>query len=228
MGTQYANQVRLGGVALGVSSLLILLAQVIRPAADTGASPQSDPMGAANLYASKAFELSNVLLIIAFTLLILGVCALYSHLARSNISNVNNIGIVGMVLSLFGIGLFLPFAGVFAFAFPAAGTLYLQGQKDALDIALAVNQGPGVPMTFFGLALIALGSILFALAITQSSSLPRTAGILYGIGYVLFFFTNSFGHSFEVFDALVITVAGLWLGMSIWRHEFQNEHLEQQ
>jgi len=118
--------VRLGMFALPCSGLLgtisILLPGVF-------IDPSVDPRGFAQ--ASGSIGLGNMLGIVALVLWLVGIQALYSFLAGMS---VRRWALVALIFSFAGIGLFLPLAGILAFAAPVAGRAYLNGDKNAISL----------------------------------------------------------------------------------------------
>ena len=118
--------VRLGMFALPCSGLLgtisILLPGVF-------IDPSVDPRGFAE--ASGSIGLGNMLGIVALVLWLVGIQALYSFLAGMS---VGRWALVALIFSFAGIGLFLPLAGILAFAAPVAGRAYLNGDKNAISL----------------------------------------------------------------------------------------------
>src|SRR5437016_12593813 len=85
-----------------------------------------------------------------------------------------------MTLTIVVVGLFLPFAGIFAFAAPIAGRAYLNGDASAIKIiAESVAVSNSSAFLFAGLAglFLVIGSILFGIAIWQSQRLPKWSGV---------------------------------------------------
>jgi hypothetical protein len=80
MSTQPAPRIRLGALALGISSLLFLVIALIHPFVDPAlnVSPAATPDEAAKAFSSPAFALSDRLHILAFPLFIFGMLALYA------------------------------------------------------------------------------------------------------------------------------------------------------
>jgi len=215
MNTLNPTRIRWGALALGLSALLFLAFQLFHPVSSLDLSR---PDEAARTFGSTVFVLTDSLLIVAFTLLPFGVLTLWAYLANSKAERWM---FVAMILLLAALGPFQAFSGVGAFAFSAASQVYLQGNEGALEVLRALTQGPSVPFGLFGVLLLVLGSIALAIAIWRSEMLPKWAGVLYALGFVLFIVAVSSPASaqklFRVVDGLSGGIGGIWLAWSIWR-----------
>src|SRR2546425_12841588 len=132
--------IRLGMFALPCSGLLgtisILLPGVF-------IDPSVDPRGFAE--ASGSIGLGNMLGIVALVLWLVGIQALYSFLAGVSVGRG---GLVSFIFSFLGVGVFLPFAGIFAFASPLAGRAYLKGGKNTNSLithSISLSKPSGLP-----------------------------------------------------------------------------------
>jgi len=125
----------------------------------------------------------------------------------------------GMVFSVLGNGLFLPFAGVFAFAVPVVGKLYLDGNTDALQVAV-LTLAPGTGFFYLIASAFALtaGSGLFALSMLKHD-LPRWLPIIYVVQAFGLSFGASIHYGFEITSGLLLTLFSVILGMRMWQHE---------
>ena len=215
MQSRNRTRLRLGALALGISALLFMAFQLFHPVSSLDLS---NPDEAAQTFGSSVFVFTDSLLIVAFTLLPFGILTLYAYLAKSHTERWT---FVAMILLLAALGPFQAFTGVGAFAFSAASQVYLQGNQGALDVLAALVQGPSVPFGLFGVLLLVLGSIVLALAIWRSGSLPKWAGVMYALGFLLFIVAVSSPSSvqkvFRIVDGLLGGIGGIWLAWSIWR-----------
>ncbi|HUG33835.1 MAG TPA: hypothetical protein VMJ90_03625 [Anaerolineales bacterium] len=123
----------------------------------------------------------------------------------------------GMVFSILGNGLFLPFAGVFAFAVPVIGQLYLEGNSDAIKVAELVL-GPGLGFAYLIASAFALtiGAVLFAISMWRHV-LPRWLPVIYVIQAFGLSFGASMGYPFEMTGGILLVVFSLVFGMRMWR-----------
>jgi hypothetical protein len=114
--------------------------------------------------------------------------------------------------------------GAAAFAQPAIGRAYLSGHTAE---AVAINNdvyGPALFATALpALLLFTTGMVLFGVAVTRSSSLPRLAGVglaLGGvvfavIGFVLADFVQSIG-------AALLVASTVWIAIAGWRRNLRS------
>src|SRR5438132_12977589 len=107
------NRVRVGILALP-SSGVVGIVSVLPPGVFI--NPAMDPGGFAR--ASGMVGLGNMIGIVSLVLLLVGMQSLYSILADGS---AGRWAFAGMILTIVGVGLFLPFAGNFAFVAPIAG-----------------------------------------------------------------------------------------------------------
>jgi hypothetical protein len=124
----------------------------------------------------------------------------------------------GMVFSILGNGLFLPFAGVFAFAMPAVGKLYLAGNTDVIQVA-ELTLGPGTGFAYLIASAFALitGAVLFAIAMWQTNNLPRWMPIIYVIQAFGLSFGASIAYGFEVMGGILLTVFSILFALKMWK-----------
>jgi hypothetical protein len=115
-----------------------------------------------------------------------GVIALSGYLASLG---VRTLAIAGMILSVSGISLFLPFLAIPILVYPALGRAYLSGQPEVgTTMRLFSPSNFNVPMEahlllmlFFSVA----GATATSSAIWRSGRFPRCVGVAYGIGFAL-------------------------------------------
>jgi hypothetical protein len=199
---------RWGAVALGLSGLLFAAFPLVRPFYNDFAT---DPTGAAQTISSRRWEVSHLLLILALVLLFFGLLTVFSRLASSR---VRRLAFGAMVLVIAGGGLFLPVAGVEAFALPAIAQQYLQGQIGALDAVDGARSGLRATVFPPGLVFLGLGGVVTAIAVWRSSRLPRWAGIPFALGLV--FFLPLLPQVIRVLDGVVLGIGAIWLGWVLW------------
>lgn len=69
-------------------------------------------------------------------------------------------------------------------------------------------------MIFFpGLLVLAVGAVLFAIAVWKSDTIPRWSGVPFAIGLALFF--PLLPQAIRIVDGLLIGVGGIWVALSI-------------
>ena len=123
----------------------------------------------------------------------------------------------GMVFSILGNGLFIPFAGTFAFAIPVVGKLYLEGNTDVIAVA-EQTLGPGIAFAYLIASALALtiGAVLFAVAM-RKNGLPLWLPIIYVIQAFGLSFGASIAYAFEVSGGILLLLFSVVFGMKMWK-----------
>ncbi len=207
------NRIRLGVLALPVSGLLGLVATLIP---GVWINPSVDPEGFAR--ASAGTGLGNMLGIPAGVLLLIGVQALYLFLAGTS---ADRWALGGLLLMFAGMGLFLPFLGIFAFAAPVLGRHYLNGDSSAVSVITESTTISNPSAFIFGGAavlLLVISSVFFAIAIWRSHRLPRWSGILYAVAAPLWVDPlYNYQPIIALLGSLLLLASGGWIAASIAR-----------
>ncbi len=214
------NRIRLGAIALGISSMLFLISEIVRPSIVM----VDNPIGAAEYMSSPALALSNILFL---PILILLSCAAISIYKLLSTSSDNRLAFWAMVSIISGAGLFLPFFGTQAILSPAAGQLYIKGNTSALNVYdAALRQLLAIVFTLGGYLLF-VGLTLFNVAIWGSGFLTKWASTLLWIGWSLFIITAELPFNFinemlwiyinPMLFALLIVIGGIGLAQGVWQ-----------
>lgn len=148
---------------------------------------------------------------------ILGSFALGAVLAGTR---ARTLGLIGMVIAVFGAALFLLPMGVSTFSAPAEGFAYLASgvQPPAPQPSLATQL---MGLSFLAVIVLGLvGNVLLGIAIWQSGALPKWAGVLWaaapilmyplGVVYALIINVHSTPPTVPV-GAAVMVISGIWL-----------------
>lgn len=124
----------------------------------------------------------------------------------------------GMVFSILGNGLFLPFAGVFAFATPIIGKLYLAGNTAVIQVA-ELTLGPGTGFAYLIASAFALiiGAILFAIAMWKINDFPRWMPVIYVIQAFGLSFGASIAYGFEIMGGILLMVFSIMFVLKVWK-----------
>ena len=199
-------RVRLTVLSLVLSGVLFVLYPVIRPFSD-----ESSLQGA-GAFASLSWVLAHSLAMVAFVLLVLGLLGLYLRLQQTT---AEHRAIQALVLSWIGVGLTLPYYGAETFGLHAIGQEAVKEKNPALlSIVNSVRLQESLVFFIPGLVLLAIGTILFAIAIWKSDILPIWSGIPLAVGFALYI-PQFFGpQSIRVAHGLLITIACVLIG---WR-----------
>jgi hypothetical protein len=170
------NRTRIGVLAFPISGLVLASAAL---APGIGINPAVDPAGFAQT--ANYVGLVNLVGIVSLVFLLFGFQALHAYLERNS---VNMWAFAGMILSMIGLGLYLPFLGIIAFAAPVAGRFYLSGDLRAVNIiSEATGTSNTAALAFGGISVLSsvLGAILFSVAIWRSRKLPKWSAFVYAI-----------------------------------------------
>jgi hypothetical protein len=161
--------------------------------------------------------------ILGIVFALFGTIALGAYLSRSR---AGGLGLVAMVITVFGYALFLTVMGVATFAAPGEGQAYVAGDYEFAEIAasgFAVTAQTLTILLFTVLLLV--GNGLLGVAIWRSGTLPRWAGPLWAAGAVLMlllgqvvalFFTGSTPVTVLV-GAVLLVISGGWMAWSVLR-----------
>ena len=204
---------RWGAFALTISALLTLIGLLLR-------GPLVIQITDAQAFAESVTSPNNLIaetfLPLSLIIQLFGFLGMYAFLDNHATQKTN---FWGMVLSILGNGLFLPFAGVFAFTVPVIGKLYLDGNTGALQVA-ALTLGPGTGFFYLIASAFVLtaGSILFALSMLKHD-LPRWLPIIYVVQALGLSFGASIHYGFEITGGVLLTLFSVIIGIRMWRHE---------
>lgn len=198
---------RLAALSLAVSGILFVLYPAIRPFSD-----ESSLQGAL-AFASFSWVLAHSLAMLAFVLLTLGLLGLSLRLQATTVAHR---AIPALVLSWIGVGLTLPYYGAETFGLHAIGQEALKQQNPALlSLVSSVRWEQGIVFILVGLLLLAIGTLLFAIAVWRSGGLPRWSGIPLAIGFALYIPQFSMPQFIRVGHGLFLMLACLLLAWSM-------------
>ena len=207
----HVSRTRIGALALPISGLVAASAALVP---GIGINPAVDPAGFAQ--AANYVGLANLVGIVSLVFLLFGFQALHAFLERNT---VDKWAFAGMILSFIGLGLFLPFLGIFAFAGPVAGKFYLSGNLQAVSIiSEATGTSNPVALAIGGVSVLfsVLGAILFSVAIWRSGKLPKWSAFAYAISAPL----NWAPHYVPVLwllGGILLFGAGIGITRGIWK-----------
>ena len=156
-------------------------------------------------------------------LAILGVVALGTYLARSR---TGRLGLVAMVITVLGQGLFLTWVGTSTFSAPAEGQVYLAGIEEFAQRSPTFADSAQIVTILVAILLSFVGYVLLGVAIWRSGILPRWAGIawvaavmmLYPLGlmYAMISGVQSTPRTVLV-GGLLLAVSGGWMAWNVLR-----------
>jgi len=175
-------------------------------------SPDKTLAVASPAITSASWVASHLLAMLAFVLLPLGLLTLYGHLRAGPLEPR---AWRALAWSLAGIALIMPMLGFETHVLPIPGRLYLAGTIGIAPVMSLMYLGPAFVVFLLGLLFFAIGALYFAVAIWQDGALPRWAGVLFAIGFSLWF--PAFPRVIRIIDGFLIGLGGVWLAWSIWR-----------
>lgn len=200
-----------GLMTLPISGILALLALMIR--GPVSSIPVDDFAEWSITTSSGIYQITQIMVVIAYVLPFFGFYSLYACLAGND--RVEQIAFCGMLTSLIGTALALPALGIATFVAPAVGRLFLQGQIDVSQVIIDSITGPGLIIGVASAILYSLGPICLGMAVWHCNNLPKWAGGYFALHGILL----SFGFSF--FPALILgwalfTISGGWITWSVY------------
>ncbi|MCR2803883.1 hypothetical protein [Paenibacillus soyae] len=202
--------IRLGAVAFAAAGVLFVLYPVIRPFSD-----EASLLGA-EAFASMEWMNSHVAAIFAFILLSAGWLGLNLSLQASS---AKKLATRSLLLSWFGIGLTLPFYGAEVFSLYAIGREAVRQQNPQLmSLAGDIRFGPGFYMILAGLALLAIGAVMAAIAVWTSRLLSKWSAVPFAIGLLSYLPQYTATQPVRIAHGFLIAIGCLWIAAGLWRH----------
>ena len=207
----FINRIRLGALALGISSCLILLAQGIRPILG---NPQTSITDFANGLASREYLIAQILFLLAFPLLSTAAISTYKLLSYSRD---HHAAFWAMVISLLGTGLSMASLGINTVVLPLIGRLYLNGETGAVSVYYAMLEAPWPLILQAGGYLLMAGIMIFSWVIWRNENLSKWGTALYLAGWVPFVISSGQASKpIQVIVGLSIALGGVALARAIW------------
>ena len=205
------DQLRWGAFALGLSAVLTLGGLLLRGPLIIEIS---DAAAFARSVASPNNLIAESFLPLSLVIQLFGFLGLFAYLDKPEAVRTT---FWGMVFSILGNGLFLPFAGIFAFAVPIIGQQYLEGNSDVIVIAeLALGPGIGFVYLIASAFALTIGAVLFAISMWKHD-LPRWLPVIYVIQAFGLSFGASIGYPFEMTGGILLVIFSSVLGMRMWK-----------
>jgi len=207
----FINRLRLGALALGISSVFILLGQVIQPSLLDARTSSND---FARALTSNGYLFAQILFLLAFPLFSTAAISIYKLLSYSRD---HRPAFWGMVFSVVGVGLSMPALGINAVVLPLSGRLYLDGETGALSIYPAMQDYPWSLILKLGGYLLVIGVAVFSWVIWRNQNLSKWGAALYLAGWILFVVSNNQVSKTGLFSiGFLIALGGIALARAIW------------
>jgi hypothetical protein len=128
--------------------------------------------------------------VLGIVFVIFGTFALGAYLTRSR---AGRMGLVAMVIAVFGQALFLLIGGVSTFATPQEGQAYLAGIEEYHKLPTSFAGTAQTATLVVSILLQFVGNILLGVAVWRSGTLPRWAGALWAGAHVLMYLSLVYG-----------------------------------
>ena len=211
--------VRIGILVLPLSGLLTLTGLL-----GSYGEPEArvDVKAAAQAAASTGYFVSQLTNIVSLIALIFGVMALAAYLAHTR---ARVVALVAMVSSIAGIGLMLPILGLRAYALPAVGLAYLDGQEDAVALVNIIFDSALATIVYIlVVAIYSVGFLLFGVAIWRSGVLRRPPAIALALhAPLLSSFIRPQTSLASIVGALLFILGSTFICLSVFRNPLPGE-----
>ena len=161
--------------------------------------------------------------ILGLILAIFGTFALGAYLTRSR---AGRIGLVAMVITVFGSALFLPGMGVSTFAAPEEGQAYLAGIEGLAELPTSSADIAFAATSLLMVVLLFVGNVLLGVAVWRSGTLPKWAGAVWAAAPVFMYplglvYAATIGPASTpptvLVGALLVVVGGGWIAWGAMR-----------
>jgi uncharacterized membrane protein YgdD (TMEM256/DUF423 family) len=190
-------------------------------------NPQPDPdthLEAWSRYVTTDFYVLKHLLAsdIGLVLAIFGTFALSVYLATSH---AGRMGLVAMVMTVFGSALFLTIGGVTTFAAPEEGQAVLVGLEEFESLPTIFANTALMATYAVCVLLMLVGNVLLGMAVWRSGTLPKWAGALWVAGsalpllgtvYALVLDTQQTPPTVPM-GAVLLVIGGAWMAYRVLR-----------
>ncbi|MEV1174732.1 hypothetical protein [Nonomuraea sp. NPDC049784] len=190
---------RLTPAAFAAGGILFLLYPAIRPSADDAAT-----------IASTAWVAGHLAAMFGFVLLGLAVLGLHQVLG-------DRLSLRAAAVTWVGAGLTLPYYGAEDFGLNVIARRSLSDQAPALmELVEEFRYGPvAISMFAAGLLLLGAGTVMAAISVWRSGTLPKWSGMALALGFVLFI-PQFFGpYPLRVAHGVLVMIGGLWLAAAL-------------
>jgi hypothetical protein len=207
----FVNRIRLGAIALAISSVLVLAKGLIQPVlSDVTLRPNAF----AQELSSTSYLVAQSLVLLAFPLFSTAAISIYKLLSYTHD---HRPAFWAMVFSVIGVGLSMPSLGVSAIVLPLIGRLYLAGELDTFNIYSAMEAMPWSLILNLGSYIFVLGIAIFCWVILRNKNFPKLPAILFLAGWVAFLaFADNASKLKMIFTGSLILIGGIGLAISVW------------
>jgi len=211
-------------IAIGLLGLPLYGAMTFFSSIDPQPDPNTHYEAWARFVTTNHYVLQHLLgTTLGAILVIFGVIALGAYLAGGR---AGRLGLVAMVITVLGQGLFLTWAGTSTFSAPKEGQVYLAGMEAfAQRTPIFADAAQGVTI-LAAILLNFVGYLLLGVAVWRSGTLQRWAGVLWAVAVVMLY---PLGLMYAMISgvqstprtvlvgALLIAISGAWIAWSAIR-----------
>jgi len=207
----FVNRIRLGATALAISSLLILVAELLQsPMPDANLTPSAF----AQTLSSSKYLAAQIIFLVALPLFSTSAISIYKLLSYTRD---HRPAFWAMVFSVIGVGLSMPSLGINAIVLPLVAQLYLANELETLNIYLALQTMPWSLILRLGGYVLVLGIALFSWVILRNKNFPKWSAILFLAGWIIFIAPiATLSQLHMTLAGLLISIGGIELARSAW------------
>lgn len=206
----FVNRIRLGTIALAISSLLVFVAELIHPSLF---DLQRDLTAFTQALSSSNYLVAQILLLLAFPLFSTAAISVYKLLSYTHD---HRPAFWAMVFSVIGAGLAMPLLGINAIVQPLIARLYLAGELETLDLYSAMQGRPWSLILHLGNYVFLLGIAIFSWVILRNQNFPKRSAILFLAGWAMFVISAASSQLYMILTGLLIFIGGIELARSAW------------
>jgi len=207
----FVNRIRLGAMALAVSSTLVLAAELIQPAMFNA---RVSPSSFVRSVSSTEYLTAQILFLLAFPLFSTAAISIYKLLSYTHD---HRPAFWAMVFSVIGAGLSMPALGVNAAILPLIARLYLARELETLNIYFAMQAMPWSLVLHLGGYIFVLGIVIFSWVIWRNKNFPKWEAVLFLTGWLAFILsTNQTSRIGSILIGTFIFIGGIGLARSAW------------
>ena len=154
-------------------------------------------------------------------LVIFGTIALGAYLITSR---AGRMGLVGMVIAVFGTLLFLMIGGLSIFAVPKEGQAFLAGIEEYAKLPTILADTALLPTMGVGVLLMLVGNVLLGVAVWRSGTLPKWAGAIWGASAVFVYLLSAVWFLISgaqstpptvLLGMVLLVISGAWIAWSV-------------
>ena len=211
-------------IGLGLLGLPLYGALTFFSSLDPQPDPNTQYEAFSRFVTTNGYVLKHLFLtILGIIFGIFGSIALGAYLTRSR---AGRMGLVAMVIAVFGHALFLTIGGVSTFATPVEGQAYLAGIEEYHKLPTSLAGTAQTATLGVSILLGFVGNVLLGVAVWRSGILPKWAGALwafapvlmyiFGLVYALTIGANATPPTVPA-GAVLLVISGAWMAWSVLR-----------